>query len=135
MVKTPIWLQMFLDSSPFITCILSVSSQSCSGNVRSTLKASFYTSVLNCIKNQKLMSWFYRFMFFIQSRHLRPTPYWASPTSLQVPITGRPMMAHCGGSGLDFTTSIGTIRHDNWYLACVDCDEIPLIGRSLIIDS
>ena len=35
---------------PFITCILSVSNQSCSGNVRPTLKVSFCTFLLNYVK-------------------------------------------------------------------------------------
>ena len=79
-------------------------------------------------------------MFFIQSRHLRPTPYWASPTSLQVPITGRPMMAHCGGSGLDFTTSIGTIRNAimpmyNVHTWVVESDVILFLDLMLIITS
>ena len=40
---------------PFITCILSVSNQSCSGNVRPTLKVSFRTFLLNYVK-KKLMA-------------------------------------------------------------------------------
>ena len=35
---------------PFITCILSVSNRSCSGNVRPTLKVSFRTFLLNYVK-------------------------------------------------------------------------------------
>ena len=35
---------------PFITCILSVSNRSCSGNVRPALKVSFCTFLLNYVK-------------------------------------------------------------------------------------
>ena len=35
---------------PFITCILSVSNRSCSGNVRPTLKVNFCTFLLNYVK-------------------------------------------------------------------------------------
>ena len=44
------------------------------------------------------------------------------------------MMAHCGGSGLDFTTSVSTIRNDIMPMTgtwVVECDVIPLVSQML----
>ena len=50
------------------------------------------------------------------------------------------MMAHCGGSGLDFTTSIGTIRNAimpmyNVHTWVVESDVILFLDLMLIITS